>query len=217
VRDEFLRAVAGGDAAAVGELLGRDASLARSRDERGTSALLLALYHRRAEVAAALLGAGFELDVFEAAAAGRADRVRELVESDPGFANAVAPDGFTALGLAVYFGHGEAAGALLGAGADPNLAATNATRVKPIHSAAAARRADLARFLLDRGADPNARQQAGYAPLHQAAHAGDLELVRLLVDRGADVNAETDDGRTPLAFAGDHADVASFLRERGGR
>jgi ankyrin repeat protein len=217
--DEFLRAVEGGDVAAVREMLARDPSLARSRDEHGVSALLKALYYRKADVAAILAEGRDDLDVFEAAATGRTARARELVAKEPALANALSPDGFPALGLAAFFGHADAAGALLDAGADPNAAARNAMHVAPIHAAAAAGRADIARMLLERGADANARQEGGFTALHEAANAGNLELARVLVEHGAAVDAAADDGRTPLAFAreGKHDDVARFLEERGGR
>jgi ankyrin repeat protein len=53
--------------------------------------------------------------------------------------------------------------------------------------------------LLDNGADPNARNDAGATPLMWAV--GDLEKTRLLIDHGADVNAASDDRRTALMIA----------------
>jgi ankyrin repeat protein len=50
--------------------------------------------------------------------------------------------------------------------------------------------------LLDNGADPNARQEGGFAPIHAAAQNGNDELYELLVARGADQEAAADDGRT---------------------
>ena len=49
----------------------------------------------------------------------------------------------------------------------------------------------LVRWLLGRGASPNARSDAGsrHTALHSAAWNGDLEMVKLLVDAGADPNA----------------------------
>jgi ankyrin repeat protein len=55
------------------------------------------------------------------------------------------------------------------------------------------------RFLLDNGADPNIRNEAGASALMWAVD--DLEKTRLLLDHGADVNASSDDGRTPLLIA----------------
>jgi ankyrin repeat protein len=59
--------------------------------------------------------------------------------------------------------------------------------------------ADAVRLLLDNGADPNVRNEAGASALMWAAD--DLEKTRLLLRRGADVNARSDDGRTALAIA----------------
>ena len=53
--------------------------------------------------------------------------------------------------------------------------------------------------MLEKGADPNHRNDAGATALMWAA--GSLEKTRLLVQHGADVNAVSDDGRTPLAIA----------------
>ena len=60
---------------------------------------------------------------------------------------------------------------------------------------------DLAtvRRLLDGGADPNVRNDAGATALMWAVN--DLEKTRLLIERGANVNAKSDDGRTPLLIA----------------
>ena len=55
------------------------------------------------------------------------------------------------------------------------------------------------RTLLEIGADPNARNEAGATALMWAVR--DREKVELLVGRGADVNARSNDGRTPLLIA----------------
>jgi ankyrin repeat protein len=53
--------------------------------------------------------------------------------------------------------------------------------------------------LIQQGADPNKRNDAGATALMWAAL--DLEKTRVLVAHGADVNARSDDGRTPLMVA----------------
>src|SRR5262249_37821252 len=49
-----------------------------------------------------------------------------------------------------------------------------------------------ARFLLDRGVDPAARNQEGETPLHWACWAPEPEAIKLLLERGAPVHVEDD-------------------------
>lgn len=51
-------------------------------------------------------------------------------------------------------------------------------------------------FLLEKGADVNARGRDGGRALHAAAFLGRSEVARLLIDAGADVNARNGDGAT---------------------
>lgn len=58
------------------------------------------------------------------------------------------------------------------------------------------------RLLLDRGADPNSRDQNGMTPLMGCITGGDFGgLVQLLLDARADAAARTDDGFDALAWA----------------
>ena len=155
-----------------------------------------ALYEGDRERAERLLAERDRIDVFEAAAFGRLERLRELVETDPAQAASFSPDGFTALHFAAFFAQPEAAALLLERGADASARARNAMAVEPLHSAAAADQTAIARMLLDAGADPNALQEGGFVPLHAAAQNGNAELVNLLLERGADRAAATGDGKT---------------------
>jgi ankyrin repeat protein len=135
------------------------------------------------------LAAGRDLDVFEAAALGRTERLRELLDEDPSRANGFADDGFQPLGLASFFGHVEAARLLVERGAEANSASRNEMKVMPLHSAAAAQdpdvRYEIAKLLLEAGADPNARQQDEFTPLMAADQHEDERLRKLLVEHGA--------------------------------
>ena len=153
------------------------------------SDLLQAVYRGDQATVDELLAAGAELDVFEAAAVGRVERLRELLDGDPGLANAWAEDGFQPLGLASFFGHAEAAKLLVERGAEVNSASRNDFKVMPLHSAVAEKdpgtRYDIAKLLLEHGADPNARQQDDYTPLMAADQVGDERLRALLLEHGA--------------------------------
>lgn len=184
--------------------------------QSGVSALLTAVYHRQTAVARILLDRGAAPDVFEASAVGDVERVRALLSEEPARANEFAPDGFTPLGLASFFGHPAAARLLLASGADPNQAARNGTRVAPLHSAVAGGNAEIVRELLERGAEAGAHQEGGFTPLHTAAGEGREEMVRLLLARGADAVARADAGKTPVDLARErgHETIVELLRPR---
>ena len=154
------------------------------------SELLQAVYRGDQARADELLAADPKLDVFEAAAVGRVDRLRELLDEDPGLANAWAEDGFQPLGLASFFGHVEAARLLVERGAEVNSASRNDMKVMPLHSAAATgdseARYELAKLLLEHGADLNALQQDKFTPLMEADQLGDDRLRELLIQHGAE-------------------------------
>jgi uncharacterized protein len=152
------------------------------------SDVLVAIYRGDREEAERL-ATGRQLDVFEAAALGKVDRLREVLDEDPTLANAWAEDGFQPLGLASFFGHVDAARLLVERGAEVNSPSRNAMKVMPLHSAAAAQdpavRYEIALLLVEAGADVNARQQDEYTPLMAADQHGDTRLRKLLVEYGA--------------------------------
>jgi ankyrin repeat protein len=74
------------------------------------------------------------------------------------------------------------------------------------------------KWLLDEGADPNQKNEAGATALMWAAP--DLAKMRLLVDRGADVNAQSDHGRTAAMITAGHygsIDALRFLLDHGAK
>jgi uncharacterized protein len=179
----------------------------------GVSEPMQALYEGDRDRAERLLAERDELDVFEAAAFGRIEQLRELLDSDAELATAFAPDGFTALHFAAFFAQPKAAALLLEYGADAGARAENPMQVEPLHSAAAADQTEIARMLLDAGADANAKQEGGFVPLHAAAQNGNTELAELLIRRGADPSVGGDDGRTAATIAREagHEQLADSL------
>jgi uncharacterized protein len=204
-----------GDAEALRAVLRQDPQAAGSRDRDGVPLSLRALYLGRRDLAELVLAANPPVDGFIAAAFDLTDQLRELLIVDRDLPARRAGDGFTALHLAAFFGAERAAAMLLDAGADPAAVADNATAVQPLHSAVAGKAVGIARLLLERGADPNARQERGFTPLHGAAQAGSEPLVRLLLEHGTNPDVTNDEGVTPLELAerGNHQVAALLLRK----
>src|SRR5689334_1844381 len=100
--EELFTAIKGGEPDRVRALIADDPALAAARDENGFSAVLTARYHRQDAALAALLAAGPELDVLDAAATGRLDLLRAQIEADPDALAARSPEGFTPLHLAAF-------------------------------------------------------------------------------------------------------------------
>jgi uncharacterized protein len=156
------------------------------------TALMWAAAEGHADVVAALLAAGAHPD----------HRARQsTIEKRK---NADHPTGgFTALHFAARNGHEAAVRALIAGGADPRL--TNGDGATPAVTAIVNDRLDLAKTLLDLGADPDdgslyfavdmhdattdmrARDGSRLRPAHPNALTA-LDLVRLLLERGANPN-----------------------------
>jgi uncharacterized protein len=81
------------------------------------------------------------------------------------------------------------------------------------------RHPELARALIERGADVNAaaKNPQRVAPVHSAVSVGDYETMKLLLERGANPNAQQESGFTALHGAAAHGDVkmAELLLEFG--
>ncbi len=161
------------------------------------SELLQALYTGDKARADELLAADPPLNVFEAAATGKTDRLRDLLSEDSSLANAFDDDGFHPLGLACFFGHVDAARLLLERGADVNALSRNERiQTAAIHAAAASNeegtdettRYELVKLVLEHGADPNLRQgggDTGFRAIDAARQNGDERVEQLLIGHGA--------------------------------
>jgi ankyrin repeat protein len=211
----------------------------------GETPLMMASRTGDPETVKALLTQGAVVDAGEgwrgqtalmwAATENNADAIRLLIEAGADIKAKSSSGRFTAFLFAVRGGHVDATRALLDAGADVNERMTDgmSALVLALYNA----HYELAVFLLDRGADPNAAEQ-GWSALHQVAWSrrpnrgfnmpgavptgriDSLDVVRKLAARGADLNArmtkEPRDGNrnmlnrigaTPFVMAAKSADV----------
>ncbi|HET6200815.1 MAG TPA: ankyrin repeat domain-containing protein, partial [Candidatus Acidoferrales bacterium] len=134
---KFLDAVKAGDAPRVKQMLVIDPRLANARAESGASAVMTAIYHGKMDVCDQLLEHGAQLEIHEAAASGKAEKVAALAVQNPAAINSYSADGFTPLALAAFFGQRDAAQWLLANGADVNAVAKNPTSYTPLTGAVA--------------------------------------------------------------------------------
>lgn len=88
----------------------------------------------------------------------------------------------------------------------------------PLHCAAMEGNIKVAEFLLNNGADVNAKDETyRVTPLHFAAGYGHKDMAELLIARGAKVDAKASDGGTPLhnAASGGYKEVVELLLAKG--
>ncbi|PYR39065.1 MAG: hypothetical protein DMF90_01125 [Acidobacteria bacterium] len=235
-------------------LLAHGAEVSARETWRGQTALMWAAAEGHADVARVLIESGAEVrarsnagftPLMFAIRNGHRDTVRALIEARAD-ANDLARDGTSALVLAIINGHFAAAADLLESGANPN--ATD-PRGSALHALAWLRRPgwplgtppqilsdtmdslELARRLLERGANPNVRvawkelrrsgfdlgmvvnnppniasgrnyiSLVGATPFYLAAKHADVALMRLLAEKGADPTIPTVQGVTPFMAA----------------
>jgi ankyrin repeat protein len=103
----------------------------------------------------------------------------------------------------------------LAAGDDPN--ASDHEGLRPLHFAAQERALEVARLLLDHGAEVDPQNVHGNTPLFTAVFnsRGDGSVIELLRERGADPQRENLSGQTPVGIARliRNYDVARFFTD----
>jgi ankyrin repeat protein len=222
----LLEASRTGDTPIIAELLKAGANVKNSVHPEGETPLMAASRTGRIDAVELLLEAGSDANaadnyqqqtaLMRAAEEGHADVVNALLAAgaNPNAKAHVsqlterkhadhATGGFTALMFAVRNGHEKAVRALVKGGAD--MKATNGDGLTATSIAITNDRFDLARTLVDLGADPNDGALFYAVDMHDAttdmrAHDGSLlrsdhpnqftalDLVKLLLERGADPN-----------------------------
>jgi hypothetical protein len=221
---QFLKFIQRGATVEIADAVATDPTLLSWRDAQGVSGLLWAIYSGQTLVRDFLLMeimermemaiAGVTVDTFEAAAVGNPGLLAMALDAAPGRVNEYSGDGWTALHLAAAFGSPEAVQLLLERGAAVDAVSTNAQKNQPLHAALAlGRNPETIRMLLAAGADPNARQTAGFTAIFSAAAANRRDLVELLISHGADPAILNDFGQNAVSFARErgHADLAGWL------
>lgn len=154
-------------------------------------------------------------EVHDAAASGNVERVRALVESEPGLRDARDEVNMTPLHYAATEGATEVVRYLLDSGSPVDIGDNeNST---PLDVAAVGGHMATVRLLVERGADVSHRDDNGMMPLFFAVYNGRSDVARYLVESGAEIDAVRPNGSTILhgAAFGDDVDLARMLIEAG--
>ena len=211
------------DWAAVRTLVAAGADVNEAQADRAT-ALHWAAHWDDVEMAGLLLRAGAHINAANdfgvtplllASANGRPAMIALLLEAGAN-TNLAAASGEVPLMAAARTGNLETVQMLLDRGADVNYTVPGNGQ-SALMWAISERHSNVARRLVERGADMHARSTGGYSPILFAARAGDLESARMLVAAGADVNDKTPDQTSALivAVVRGHTALAIELLERG--
>jgi len=85
----------------------------------------------------------------------------------------------------------------------------------PLHIAARENKLELAKSLLDHGANVDVKDKVGQTPLHRACYWGNRDMVQLLLDHAADFTAFDNLMQTPedLAKQQGHKELAEHLQD----
>ncbi len=203
------------DAEELREYLSIHPQLVYTLNEHSLSPLMIAAYHRFDEAVDMISSMMERMTVYEASAAGNLHELKRNLNEHPDLLDKYAVDGFTALGLACFFGKKDVAGYLLERHADVNKASDNAFHVAPLHSAVAGNYAEIAGMLLKNGAEPDLPQQMGIRPVHSAAHNGSIAVLKLLIEHGADTDAKDDNGKSAAMYAKEagHIEIYQILTQ----
>jgi len=86
-----------------------------------------------------------------------------------------------------------------------------------LHFAARDGHLEVVKLLLERGVDPNVRNNHDSTPLHYAAKKCHVDVARVLLDHGADPTIRDNKGRTPLDIGSEcPEEFIEMLRRRSG-
>ncbi|XP_071325726.1 B-cell lymphoma 3 protein homolog [Trachinotus anak] len=190
-------------------------ALATHQDEDGDTALHIAVVQGELAIVCTLiqllLWARRGIDIYNnlrqtplhlAVITQQADMVDVLLRAgaDPA---ALDRNGQTALHLCCEYNQRECLSVVLSRSSSSTcLESRNYEGLSPLHLAVLLGHKDLARMLLDAGADINAMDiKSGQSPLMHAVESNNVDMVHFLIENGCDVNSQSYSGNTALHSA----------------
>ena len=196
------------------------------RDSEGYTPLAAAAHQNEVKMARLILARGANVEgrsregwsaLTEAADEGAFEVAQLLIESGANV-NAINPqNGYTALIKAADNDRQKIARLLVENGADINRFGASRDNNRawsahpPLHGAANEGHTAIMRYLLDKGADIDARDGQGRTALMYAASEGQGDAVALLMSRRADATIRDDNGRGVSVVGDGHDELAKML------
>ncbi len=144
------------------------------------------------------LGMNAQIDIYEIARHGCAEDLQIVFKNYPNIINLKNESGFSPLTIASYSGNLEIATLLAKHVENIDL---NSNVGTPLMAAVYRNNNDIAKMLLDLGADSNIADGKGTTALHYAIKFKNVNLIKVLVNNGADINLKDNKGLSPLDYA----------------
>lgn len=212
----LMAAARTGRVQAVKALLAHGANVNAKETSHDQTALMWAVANRHPGVVEALLEAGADIHArsrvrlrrFYLRSRGASYELTFEQHIERGDIEERPEGGFTPLLFAAQQGDVESAKLFLAAGANVNDTAPNG--MSALEIAAFKNQVEVAKFLLDEGADPDAGD-AGFAALHAAVLRGSLDLVEALLAHGADPNSQITKATGVRRQSADYGFSANFI------
>jgi ankyrin repeat protein len=166
-----------GNFSLVKEFLEKYPSLINANASWDETAIGAAAQTGQVEIVNYLLEHGAEYDICTAAMLGNLNCIQDYLREDANFIHATGAHGLPLLYFPVIHARLEVVDYLLHRGADVNAASPMG--ITPLHSAVMFNQPNMARSLLDHGADPD-REYDGKTPLAMAVETKQDELIDIL-------------------------------------
>ena len=180
----------------IAELLISNGALLEAKNQKGQTALKVAIYAENIKVVKLLLSKGAYPYLFRSVLVNNTEIVRSLLENGANVEETEENSHFKPLHLATLKGNCEIIQLLIDYNADINASINQG--YTPLQDAISKNNLKATKLLLDNGANPNLTSSGISLPLHFAVSNYYFKIVRLLVSYNVDLNRKNMFGQTVL-------------------